>query len=40
VHVAGLQESDFTNHEFTHRGLVRFIDDPAVAAELCDALGV
>jgi hypothetical protein len=34
VHVAGLSEPDGT-----HLGLVRTIDDPAVAAELCSALG-
>jgi hypothetical protein len=33
VHIAGLDRPDDT-----HRGVFRFIDDPAVAAELCAAL--
>ena len=33
AHIAGLDRPDDT-----HRGVFRFIDDPAVAAELCAAL--
>jgi hypothetical protein len=34
AHIAGLELSDDS-----HRGDVRFIEDPEVAAELCAALG-
>jgi hypothetical protein len=33
VHIAGLDLSDGA-----HRGVIRFIEDPEVAAELCAAL--